>query len=186
MTQTRKLHFTYDPLSLVRLALDRYAEELEGKDTKAIQFARYDYLHTMTTEELEEYLQCYIEDENLDAITLEDWRKDSEFIFRYIYQSERYKSLEFHYKKKGHGITGMGVVDTSDNTFYDCGFTQHWQKVMQIIKEKYPQYHEALEEMNVDERLNEYNGIKRQELDQFIMERFELVGNNKPLDDYLN
>lgn len=181
-----KVSFTYDPLTLVRLALDRFAEDLEGKDTKAAQFARYEFLRTMTDEELTDFLHRYVEEEKLEEITLADWRKDSRFIFSYICESERYKALEFKFKKRGHGVTGLGVVDTTDNTFYDCAFTQHWQKVMEIVREKYPHYGEALQRMYYDEKLNDHDGITRQELDVFIMETFQLIGENKRLDDYIN
>ncbi|MED1941899.1 hypothetical protein [Cytobacillus firmus] len=44
----KKLSLTYNPLLIVRHALQRFAEELEGKHTKAVQFARYRHLNTMT------------------------------------------------------------------------------------------------------------------------------------------
>lgn len=180
-----KVGFTYDPLTLVRLVLDRYAEELEGKHTKAIQFARYEYLRTLTDDELEGFLYRYVAEEKLDAITLKDWKKDCEFIFRYIYESERYKAIEFKFNKSGFGATGLGVVDKTDNTFYDCAFTGHWEKIQEIIQEKYPKYYEPLIEISYGFKKDEHNGVTREQLDNFIMQQFELIGGNKQLDSYI-
>jgi hypothetical protein len=181
----QRTHFTYDPLSLVRLVMDMYAEALEGKHTKAVQFARYKYLHTMTDEELESHLSQYVSEEKIEEITLKDWKKDCDFLFKYVYETERYKALEFHFNKLGYGKTGLGVVDASDNTFYHCGFTQHWPTIMEVIKTKYSHFHKPLEEMYFNDRLNEHNGVTRKELDDFIITRFELIGETKRLDDYL-
>ena len=181
----RTLTFTYDPLSLMRLTMNMYAEGLEGQHTKAVQFARYEYLRTMTDDELEGHIKRYIDEEGLEAITLEKWEDDCRSLFGYVYESERYKALEFRFNKRGYGETGLGVADTSDNTFYHCGFAHHWQTVMDIIKTKYPHFGEALEEMYLDDKIKEYNGVTRQELDHFIMNRFELTGGNKPIHDYM-
>ncbi|MCC2248904.1 hypothetical protein JUJ52_02895 [Virgibacillus sp. AGTR] len=181
----KTLRFTYDPLTLMRLTMDMFAEELEGKHTKAIQFARYEYLRTMTNDELIALLERYMKEQNLDAITLKDWRKDCGCLFQYIYESDRYKTLEFKFNKQGYGYTGMGVVDTSDNTFYHCGFTQHWPTIMGIIETKYPDLHQALNAMYLHDTLDEYDGVSRKELDDFITNRFELIGGYKPIHDYM-
>ncbi|MGX1266651.1 hypothetical protein RKD55_004595 [Rossellomorea marisflavi] len=179
------LHFTYDPLHLMRLVMDMHAERLEGKHTKAVQFARYEYLRTMTDEELKGNMQRYIDQEVLEAITLEKWDDDCRHLFGYIYESDRYKTLEFQFNKRGYGKTGLGVADTSDNTFYHCEFAHHWQTVMEIINTKYPHFGEALREMYFDDKIKEYNGVTRQELDHFILDRFELTGGNKRIDSYM-
>lgn len=182
---TQYLNYTYDPLTLVRLTMDMYAEKLEGHHTKAIQFARYEYLRTMTDDELESHLSRYVDEEKIEEITLQDWEKDCSYLFQYIYETERYKALEFQFNKRGYGKTGLGVVDTADNTFYHCGFTQHWPTIMEVIKTKYTHLHEPLEEMYFNAKLNEYNGVTRKELDDFITTRFELIGENKPLEAYM-
>lgn len=181
----KQLNFTYDPLKLVRLAMDRYAEDLERKHTKAIQFARYQYLRTMTDYELNELLQQYVTQEKLDVITLKDWQNDCAFIFELMYKTTRYKKLVFQFNKAGFGTTGLGVVDNTDNTFYDCDFACHWETIMQIIEHKYPRINPALKEMYANPGLSEFDGTTKQELDDFIAQRFELIGGDKPLDEYV-
>lgn len=182
---TQRLNYTYDPLRLVRLVMDMYAEKLEGKHTKAVQFARYEYLSTMADEELESHLSRCVGEEKIEEITLEDWESDCSHLFRYIYETERYKALELHFNKRGYGETGLGVVDTADKIFYDCAVAQHWPTIMEIIKTKYTHLHEPLEEMYFNAKLDEYNGVTRKELDDFITTRFELIGENKPLNAYM-
>lgn len=183
MKQT--LSFKCDPLRLLRLTMDIFAENLEGKHTKAIQFARYEYLRTMTDDELKELTERYINEQELEVITLEDYEKDCSHLFQYIYKSERYKALEFKFNKKGYGKTGMGVVDNSDNTFYHCQFAHHWQKVTEIIKMKYPHLGKALDAMYLNDKLNEYDGVTREYLDNFITTRFEFTGASRPIDKYM-
>ncbi|MCR6108629.1 hypothetical protein HXA34_20260 [Salipaludibacillus agaradhaerens] len=182
MKQT--LNYTCDPLQLVRLVMDMFAEELEGKHTKSIQFARYKYLRTMTDEELTTLLQRYIREQEVIDITLRNWRKDCRYLFQYIYKSERYQALKFEFNKQGYGKTGMGVVDKSDGTFYHCALGQHWSTIMEIINSKYPDLHPAFEAMYVYDN-DVHNDVTRKELDSFIINRFELIGENQPLDAYL-
>lgn len=39
--------------------------------------------------------------------------------------------------------------------------------------------------MWINEKLNEFEGISRKEVDTFIMQRFELIGASKLLSDYI-
>lgn len=181
-----KVTFNCDPLSLVRLALNRYIEELEGNDTKSVQFARYDYLISLTDEELEQLLERYVKEENIEVITLEDWKKDSSFLLKYIYETNEYKELKLKYDKQGCGVTGLGVFDKSKNTFYDCSLARHWQTIMEIIEYHYTHLHEAFLQMYGDNELNEYDGITRQEIETFIMNNFELVGGSRQISGYMN
>lgn len=183
MEQT--LHFTYEPLQLLRLVMDMYAESLEGQHAKAVQFARYEYLRTVTDDEIEVLLERYRDEQGITVITLKDWKKDCGFLFEYIYESDRYKEIEFKFNKQGYGKTRMGVADNSDNTFYPCGFTQHWKTIVEIIEMKYQHYHKALEMMYFHDKLDEYDGVARKELDDFITNRFELIGGSKPIDEYM-
>ncbi|MGF7534996.1 hypothetical protein AAGG74_15105 [Bacillus mexicanus] len=185
LNNAEKMNFNYDPLQLVRLALSQYVSDLKEKEiTKATQLARNAYLREMTDDELEELLHRLVEEQNLEAITLKEWKKDCKFLLSYIYETERYKELEFKYKKQGYGTTGLGVVDTSDNTFYDCEFAGHWETIIKVISNKYPQYIEAVQKMQLYSDINEYKGITRNEVDQFILKRFELVGGSKQLEEY--
>lgn len=180
------IHFTYDPLALVRIALQRHVEEtIQGKFYKAKQFACYEYLRLMTDEVLEELLGEYVRKHNLEVITLSDWRSDASAIFEIINEKTEYQKLELDYKCSGFGLTGLGVMDRSDNTFYDCGFTHHWTTIREIIKSKYPELHEPLENMYFDEQINEYEGVTRETVESFIMDNFQLIGQTKPIHEYL-
>lgn len=197
----QELSFQYDGLFLVRLFLQKHVEqnfdnednEIDEEDEnvkaveviKAVRFAHYEYLKQLTDEELEGFLLRYMKESQMDAITLTDWQKDCATVWSYIYETEKYKLLEFDYKKKGYGVTGLGVVDNSDNTFYDCGFTGHWPKVQEIIQEKYPHYYEPLMQMSYGSARDEYNGVTREEVDAFVLNTFTFTGGNKELGSYL-
>ncbi|ARF70734.1 hypothetical protein B7C51_25005 (plasmid) [Paenibacillus larvae subsp. pulvifaciens] len=185
MQQT--LHFTCEPISLTKLLLQMYVEKhIEGENTvKAKQFACYEYLNTITDSELESLLEEYMTIENVEAITFEDWEKECGLIFNYIFKSNRYLEIELDYKKKGYSLTGLGVVDTSDNTFYDCAFAGHWQRIKEIMKDKYPELFEVLEELTCHSNEDSYNGVSRKELDNFILNRFKLIGGKNDLESYL-
>ena len=181
------MNFTYDPIFITRTLLQSYVEKfVQGKFYKAKQFACYEFLRTMTDEELEGMLLQYVKDNNLEYITFKKPWEESALIFEYIYKSDRYRKLEFDYKKQGYGLTGMGVVDKSDDTFYDCGFTKHWPTIVKILKEKYPLKAEALDNLMYTPGKEEHNGISKQELDAFIMNNFELIGGNKDIEFYLD
>lgn len=180
------VQLTYDPLFITRFILQRHVEEkVEGKFYKAKQFACYEFIRTMEDEELEEILLKFMKKEGLETITFKDSSYDAESIWSIIFSYERYSLLELHFKKMGHGETGLGVIDRSDNTFYDCTFAGHWKKLMDIVREKYPDKYEALESMHLNETLDQSHGITRDEIDAFIMKQFELVGGNKTLDYYI-
>lgn len=181
-----RVSFGYDGLYLVRLVLQKYTEKhFNEHPIKAIRFAHYEYLRLLEDNVLEEFLLRYLKAEGMDAITLVEWEKDCKAVWDYVYETDTYKNLVVDYQRKGYGITGLGVVDTSDNTFYDCGFTGHWTKVQDIIKEKYPHYYEPLMELTYGHSKEEFNGVSRQELDNFVLSTFEFTGGNKQLDTYL-
>ncbi|CQR51430.1 hypothetical protein [Paenibacillus riograndensis] len=182
----KTLHFTYDPLRLVRIVLQRHVEEtIQGRFYKAKQFACYEYLAKLSDEGLENLLQEYTKRHELEAITLADWRKDGKLIFDIIFEQPEYQQLEIDFKKRGYGITGLGVLDVESNTFYECGFAHHWQAIQNIIEKSYPRFHEPLQRMYFDETLTEHDGLTREELENFIMTNFELYGGTKPLQEYL-
>lgn len=180
------IKFTYDPLSLVRIVLQRYVEEnIQGKFYKAKQFACYEYLSKLSDDSLENLLITYAKKHNLEFITLENWKQDGECIFEIIFEQDVYKELEIDFKKKGFGTTGLGVFDIKNNIFYDCDFIHHWSTIRHIIEKFYPQYSIALDRMYIDEKLEEYEGVKREELENFITTNFELYGGTKPINDYI-
>lgn len=178
--------FTYDPLALVRIVLQRHVEEkIQGKFYKAKQYACYEYLRLLSDEDLEKVLVEYVNRHNLEAITLKDWETDARLIFDIIFETEDYRKLEFGYKRSGFGQTGYGVVDKSDNTFFDCSFGGHWLKIREIVKEKYPRMNDPLDAMYCNDRLTEYEGITRETIEGFIMGNFELIGGKKPIHEYI-
>ncbi|WP_339211866.1 hypothetical protein [Paenibacillus sp. FSL L8-0333] len=182
----KTLHFTYDPLALIRIVLQRFVEEtIQGKFYKAKQFACYEYLTKLSDEGLENLLHEYTKRHELEAITLADWRKDGKLIFDIIFELPEYQQLEIDFKKRGYGSTGLGVLDVGRNTFYDCAFVQHWPTIQRIIETEYPRYHEPLQKMYIFESLMEHDGVTREELENFITNNFELFGGTKPLQEYL-
>ena len=187
MGEVKKISMSCDPMYLTKLLMQMYVEQfVQGKFYKAKQFACYEYLSDLSDDEIEEILFEFIEREKLEFITYDDWKYDMKVIWDIVSEKERYKAIETEFKKQGYGTTGFGVVDKSDNTFYDCKFAEHWKAVMEIVKEKYPEYNDALTTMYFHSDVDEYKGVTRLELDNFILDRFELIGNQKRLDDYLN
>lgn len=188
MSTTEKLHFTYDPIFLTKHLLQRYTETHLEKalEVKATKFACYKYLHTVTDEEVESLLLEYVANEKIDAITFKKWEHDCKCIFECIFKRPRFIQLEFEYKKQGYSLTGLGVVDKSDNTFYDCSFAHHWATVQKILEEKYPNLHEAFIEMTYeDTNLIQYKEVSRESLDSFLLNNFELIGNRNSLESYV-
>ncbi|PTY93049.1 hypothetical protein [Heyndrickxia sporothermodurans] len=181
-----QVQFTYDPLAITRFVMTRYVEEkIQGQYYKAKQFACYEFLDSMTDEELESILRQFIKQENLEEITFKDWENDARIIWDIISELERYKDLETKFKKAGYGLTGLGVLDKSDNTFYDCAFVGHWVRVMEIVENKYPDIFPALQEMYFYADVNESHGYTRDQVDDFILNQFQLIGESKSLKDYI-
>lgn len=126
-----KINFTYDPLFISRHLMTRYVEEfIEGKFYKAKQFACYEFLNLMTDEELEDILMEYTKINNVNVITFNDWKSEIELIWKVVFNLYKYKKLEFNFKILGFGKTGMGVVDLSTQTFYDCVYLGHWKEMI--------------------------------------------------------
>ncbi|OKP91868.1 hypothetical protein A3844_01780 [Paenibacillus helianthi] len=180
------LSFTYEPLALTRIFLQKYVEDfVQGKFYKAKQFAMYDFLYQMSDEELETILGNYVSASGVEFITFNDWSAECAAIFEQICKTEKYTKLEFDHKCKGYGITGLGVVDKSDNTFYDCPRVGHWQKVLEIVEFKYPEKLKPLRHFWTFEKEIEHAGFTREEIEHFIMNNFRLIGGGKLLNEYL-
>ncbi|WP_078598610.1 hypothetical protein [Evansella clarkii] len=187
MSNMKAIPFTCEPLTLVRIILNKYAENRDGLDSKAVQFARYEYLTkpTLTDDKLRELLCEYAQKENLSKITFENPEEEAERIFQCIYESETYKELLFDFNRRGYGRTGLGVIDLSDRSFYDCETAEHWDKLLEILEKKYPKYREALTFLSMYESLDEHNGMSRKDVDAFILETFDFVGGYQPLEEWL-
>ncbi|MBU5262012.1 hypothetical protein [Bacillus atrophaeus] len=182
-TETEQLHFTYEPLNLTRLMLQIYLEnKYHGNEDypKSVRFALFEFMRSLEDQELEDVLSEYVSKDKIEYITLDD--KDCEGITHYIMQTKRYNGLVFMYQKKGY--SGLGVADNNDNTFYGCHFGSHWQTIGSIMREKYGEFGKAFDAMkNSDQK--EYNGISSEQLDSFILNTFQLVGESKSIEDYL-
>lgn len=82
--------------------------------------------------------------------------------------------------------TRCGVLDKSTRSFYPCATAEHWKTLLDILKQDYPDKYEALEEMSYGvEPKEEYKGIQKKTLDQFIMDNFELLGGVNVIESYL-
>lgn len=53
------------------------------------------------------------------------------------------------------------------------------------MKDKYPELFEVLEELTCHSNEDSYNGVSRKELDNFILNRFKLIGGKNDLESYL-
>ncbi|MCY8549363.1 hypothetical protein MOD25_05535 [Bacillus haynesii] len=185
-TNVKTLSFTVDGIGLTRILLQKYVEDfIENKSDDIRTYACYEFLRTIEDKELEDTIDQYMINENVEAITFEDWEKDCRGMFDAISQTERFKDLVFKYQKRGYGETGCGVIDKASNTFYECKFGEHWSRVMQIVEEKHPRYASPLKLMYATHRIDEHNGVTRDEVEQFILENFELIGEQKSLDEYV-
>lgn len=183
---TKKISFSYDPFNLMKIWMQRFVELfVQNKYYKAKQYACYDLLNDLTEEQLHEYIEEYRKRHNVEFVTLEDWEAETRLIWDVIYESDNFKNRELEYKKKGHGVTGLGVIYVPDGSYYDCEFAGHWAKVKQILLDRKPEYSEALEILEHKTRLNEYNGVTREELDVFILKNFEMVGASRKIENYL-
>lgn len=179
-----RLGFTYEPLALTRLVLNIYLEkkyDRNEKYEKSVRFAIFEFMRTLEDEELEKILHEYVSKDNVEAITFED-DADCERITHYLMQTQRYKDLVFNYQERG--ISGLGVVDNSDKTFYPCDFAHHWQTVGAILRKKHGDYGIAFDEIMYHNQ-KEYNGITSEDLDKFILETFKLVGETKSIEQQL-
>ncbi|MGG3282762.1 hypothetical protein [Paenibacillus solani] len=181
------LSFTYDPLALIRIVLQRFIEEnIQGRYYRAKQYACYEYLNENLNDDLlNEILSEFVKRHNLEAITLLDWREDARLIFDIIFERNDYKSVEVSFKRMGFGNTGLGVYDRQAGLFYECGMAHHWRTIRDIVRDSYPEKHEALEKLYCYSRLTEYGGFSREEIENFVMDNFELVGGMKSINEYL-
>ncbi|WDI05239.1 hypothetical protein PUW25_25865 (plasmid) [Paenibacillus urinalis] len=134
---------------------------------------------------MEVILLKFMENEGLEVITLENWKKDARLIFDVIFQREDYKNLEINFKKRGYGSTGLGVYDKQANKFYDCTWTNHFPTIMTIVESEYPDKFPALREFYAMPSIDQHENYTREEIERFVMENFELIGQTKQLDDYL-
>lgn len=185
---TKELHFTYDPLQLVRICLQRHVEEnIQGKTFKAKTFACYDFIFKVLNDDtkLEQLLEEYVKRHNLEVITLSNWRQDARLIFEIIYEQPEYRSILVEHQRHGFGQTGLGVYDRTTGLFFDCGMAHHFVTIRRIVEEYYPEKHEALHELWFDHELKEFGGFTRNEIELFIMGNFELVGGQKSAAEYL-
>lgn len=182
-----QVSFTVDPIWLTRTLLQRYVEEIiEDNYDKAFVFACYEYLRAVEDQELEEVIEKYMKNNNVEEITFSDWEMEVSGIINVVFETEKFNGLKFEYERKGYGSpSGMGIVDKINKAFYPCGFGGHWNKLMDVVTDKHSKYGEPLDRMYTYSDMDEYNGVTREELDKFIMDNFEFVGGTKPMSEYL-
>lgn len=184
---TKVVHFSYDPLRLTRMFLQTYVEKnIQGKDGyKSKQFACYDFLRDVSDQALDSIMDAFAKKEGIEFITFKGSEQDCKSIFEYIFDTQEYKDIESYYMRRGFGPSGHGVFDKRGNSFHPCNFAEHWSTVKTILKEKYPSRFDALEDFTYNRKLNESNGYERKEIDDFILNNFELCGEQSSLEYYL-
>lgn len=188
------ISFTYDALGLSRTIIQVHVESrYDGNLTysESVRFALFEFLRTMEDEELKKIMTDYLSESKVEAIHFkgdengkltED--KDCLGIVDQLMRTERFKDLVF--KNKRNGCSGLGVIVLQKKLFYQCEFGEHWSKVGKALRENYPSYADAYDEMLLDSDLKNYNDISREELDNFILENFEFVGGRNKIEYYLN
>jgi len=102
--------------------------------------------------------------------------------------TENQKVIDYYLKTKNlEAEVTCGVLDRTDNILYPCSTGTHWKKISEIIEQKYPQYHEAFNVMMYEEKgVNEYQGVTRKQLDDFILTTFQLEGEMMELNFYID
>lgn len=189
MKESKKLRFNFKPLAIIReflkIFIEQYFDTDEGKkETDACRFANFVFLKTMTDEELESILYIFAKKEGYKEITFANGEHDFKSIFSVIQELERYVVLENSFIKKGYA--GLGVFDEKAQIFYRCELGEHWHTIRVVIREHYSQLYDAFRKLSRMKGItNEYEGITRKELDDFIMTNFTLIGESKELIDYL-
>lgn len=188
MSETKKIHFKYEPLAIARELMKTFIEQYfdtdEGeKETDAHRFANFEFLKTMIDDELNSILREFVKKEGYEEITFANCEHDFISIFEIVHGSQRFRDLENNYIKKGHA--GLGVFDENTQKFYPCDLGEHWHTIRLVIKEHYSHLYEAFRKLTRVKDKNEFEGITRKELDDFIMSNFLLISESKALVDYL-
>lgn len=189
MNKSKVLRFNFKPLAIVRellkIFIEQYFDTDEGKkETDAYRFATFEFLKSMTDEELDSILDIFAKKEGYKEITFANGEHDYKSILAVIHELDRYIDLENHFIKKGYA--GLGVFDEKAQQFYKCELGEHWHTIRVVIREHYSQLYDAFRKLSrMKGIINEYEGITRKELDDFIMTNFTLIGESKELVDYL-
>lgn len=161
-------------------------------------------IHGLTEEQLREAFDIYekkVTQEIFDEVAKEynvEFKEDETKRFIGVFISKAiFKGMELvqdtslvtdYYKEAKQIQTDnrCGIVDRTDDTFYPCSFGSHWQKIKEVMQEKYADKYEALEEMTYSlDNKTTYKGITKQEIDEFIMNNFSLLGGTNAIESYL-
>ncbi|WP_249645735.1 MULTISPECIES: hypothetical protein [unclassified Lysinibacillus] len=187
-TIVHQMHFHYEPLALTKLLMDIHIEKFfdskEGKrKSKAHRFANFEFLRTMTDEELQSILHVFAEKGGYEEITFKDTEHDFNSIYEIVYGLQRFKDLENDFIKKGYA--GKGVFDEKDKKFYPCSFAGHWATITAVIEAQYPHLFNAFSEMSIFNNKDSFEGFTRKDIDDFILSNFILIGETRQLSNYL-
>lgn len=181
-----KISFKSNPMQLFRLAMNQKMDKIENRGSKAERLARFHYMRNVSDEELAALVYRFTKEKEVENLTMKNWDEDSETILTYIEESELYKEAVIQKQRAGYGETGLGVYDKETNTFYDCQFAHHWDTIRRIIRSESETMHQAITRFSLyGKELEEYEGIQRDALDEMIINRFELIGGQKPVKEYL-
>lgn len=163
------LHFKADPLWIIKQLIQIYYENHVNNDkslTDAYNFAvgKVAVMHrenSLTDEEVDAIAEKYAEQNNLDEISLTGDIEQQKAFYELMLELPRIKEFEHEYLLKGYGKHELSVVDRSTMIEYQCRLGDHYQTMMQIIKEH---YWDDFIVLSIDEK------------DAFLMERFALIG----------
>lgn len=182
---TKEISFSCNYLKLTTLTLENRIKKKYYENeslSKPVRNALLEFMQTIEDEKLELILSLYLEKDKVDAITLDSVEELDRIIF-YIMNTTKFKNLVLNNQKNGQ--SGLGVLDLSRNSFHSCDMGEHWHTIRSLIKDSYDRLYGAFKMFQYDKTLKEFEGIKKEELEQFILSNFLLIGESKELSDYL-
>lgn len=170
----QQVSFKCNPIYLTRLFALKYIDTGAGADlyTHLEKVVLHSLINQMDDSLIEEILESYLNESKSEHIT---FKTDAEvdFICKSILLTDMYRDTM--YKKLRSGFTGAGVDNKVMKKFYPCEVGNHFGTLKNIIKEEYPEKYDAFLAMRNPD-INEYNGITRRWLDDFILATFRFVG----------
>lgn len=171
------MSFSYDPLTLTRLALDVRLEKTEDGRSRLERTVWQRVRQSLTDDELSGALRAYLDTSGQTSITL---GTDDELdeILTEIRKTSRYRDEQTHAEK--HGFAGTGVFDNARSVFTPCAYGGHFETMCALIETHHPRYAGAVRLFRENSHLVVADGVPAEELDRFLAETFRLVGSSRP------
>jgi len=164
----KSVSFKADPYFILQTTIQLHVEkeyDREEKYENSLVCALYEFLNTVSEQELDELWTAYTKKECIeDPYTITGFKKETEALTKEILQTERFKTLKLRYQIDAYD--GSGVVDKINQIFYPCDYGGHWPMIVKIT--------------------NEHHGGYFSKNDNFFLKNFLLVGATKKIEWHLN